>query len=97
MAIAAHAGRVIAAPEILFRLPGDVIRDQEIESSVVVVVEPRGARSPPSEVFNSGAPGHIGERAVAVVAVENAAAVAEDEKIGKAVVVVIADGDSHSE
>ncbi len=69
-----------------------VVRDEQIEVAVAVVVQKTAARTP--AVFRSsdaGLLGHIGERAVAVVVVEDVAAKVGDEEIVEAVVVVVAD------
>ena len=83
MAIAAHARAAVATIEVALRRPVDVVGDDEIESAVIVVIEPRGARCPPSRVLHACLRGHIGEGAVAIVVIEDAAAVAEDEQVRK--------------
>ena len=70
-------------------------RDEEVEPAVVVVVEPDGAGGP-SWSRDPRLLGHIGERAVAVVAVQNAAPVLRDVKIGKTIAVIVAHGCTHA-
>ena len=72
-----------------------VVRDEEVEPAVTVVVEERGAASPLA-VVDSGPRGHVGERAVTVVVVEDARAVGRDVEIAVAVVVVVAHRQAHA-
>ena len=65
----------------------------KIESAVVVVVEPHGARAP-SRRRDSGLLRHIGERAVAVVVIQNASPILRHVDVGEAVAVVIAHRDA---
>src|SRR4029077_12214231 len=97
MAVAAHAGSPIATVKVMFGRPVDVIGDDEVESSVVVVIEPRSARSPPAEILHTRPCADIGEGTIAIVVVEDGTAVAEHEQVRKAVVVVVTHGHSHSE
>ncbi len=71
------------------------LADEKVKLSIIVVVEPDGARTParrshPSLFCD------VGEGAVAIVAVENVATILSDVKIGKTVAVVVADGNTHS-
>src|SRR5579884_278897 len=97
MAVTPHSRTTIAAPEVPFRRPIDIVSDHQIEAPVVVGIKPRRTRSPASRVLDPRLPGHIGERSIAIVAIENRSPVAADEQIGKAVVVIVAHGDSHPE
>ena len=66
IAVAAHAGAVASAPEIAIGRPIDVVGDDEIETAIVVVVEPESA----GVQAGSADPGFLGdicEGAVAVV------------------------------
>ena len=91
---------VVAAGEMAAVAVIDETADEQIEPAVVVEIEPDGAGGPVI-LENFGAqPGvlaHVGEGAVAVVAVEDGAAVGGDEQIGEAVVIVIAHGHAHAE
>src|SRR6185437_5827814 len=89
MAIAAHARTVFAAPEIAIRRPVDVIRDDEIKMTIIIIVKPRGAGGPSASISYTRALRNVSESAVSVVVVQNAAAVSENKQIGKAIIVVI--------
>ena len=73
----------------------DEAADEEIEAAVVVVIEPDGAGGPAGS-GNAGFFGDVGEGAVAIVAIENAAAILRDVEIGETVGVVVANGDAHA-
>src|SRR5260221_188858 len=94
IAVGAIAGTFLAAPEIVFGRPVDVIENDEIEIAVVVVIEPGGAGGPAAFVGDTSFCGDIGEGTVAVVVIKDGAVVAGDVEVGKAVVIVIGDGDS---
>ena len=71
----------------------EIARDQQIEAAVAVVVDPRAAAA----VAGRGRRQprlrrHVGEGAVAVVAIQGVVAVAGDEQVVEAVVVEVADG-----
>ena len=68
--------------------------DEEIETAIVVVVEPDGAGTPPGQ--HTRFLGDVGKRAVAVVVIENVATVRGDVDVRKTIAVVIANGYSHS-
>ena len=97
MAVAAHARSAIATIEVALGRPVHIIRDHEIESAIVVIVEPCRARCPPARVRDCRARRHIGERSVTIVVIEDAASVAAQEEIRVSVVVKITDGDTHAE
>src|SRR5436309_15665865 len=65
MAVAPHPQSVIAAPEVVLRRPRHVVHNHQVQPSVVVVVEPGGARTPPPYIFHSRTRRHIREPAVA--------------------------------
>src|SRR5450432_2859419 len=94
IAIRAIAGPPLAAPQIIFGSPLDVIGDQQVEITVFVVIEPSGAGGPSTFIGDSGLGGDIGKRAVAIVVIQNRAAVAGDIQVGVAVVIEIADRDA---
>src|SRR5262249_54128346 len=93
--VVALFGSFIAAELVFGFIELDKAADKEIELAVVVVVEPNRARCPPGS-RNSSFFRDVSECAVAVVAVENAAAVLRDVEVGKSVAVVIANGDAHA-
>src|SRR4051812_8105600 len=66
------------------------LTDKQIELAVVVVVEPHGARRPAWR-RNTGLLCDVGESAIAVVVIENAAPVLGNIKIWEAVAIVVAD------
>src|SRR5208283_4179433 len=72
-----------------------VAADEEIGTTVTVVIEPSGADRPAVNIDPSFF-GHIFEGAVAAVAIENRPAVAGHEQIDKAVVVEIGGDCGHS-
>src|SRR6185312_15404904 len=60
----------------------DVVGDEEIEPAIAVVVDEAAARAPTlARIVEAGLFRDIGERAVAVVAVENIVAPVGDEQI----------------
>ena len=67
----------------------DEAADEQVEAAVVVVIEPNGADAQPGAA-TPGFFGDVGEGAVAVIAVEDAAAVLRHVEIGEAVGVVVA-------
>src|SRR5260370_38514038 len=70
--------------------------DKQIQASVVVVIKPVVARGP-SGHRQAGFVRYVGERSVAIVLIQNAAAVCGHEQVGVAVVIVIAHGHAHAE
>ena len=95
---ARHRDLVVAAIRALprtrrrRRIEVDVVGDEQIEAAVAVVVEEAAAGAPAlRRSRHAGLLGHVGERAVAVVVVEDVAAPVADEQIVEAVVVVVAD------
>ena len=87
------AVRVLAGLRQLLERRVQVVRDEQIEAAVAVVVDPGAAGAVAHVVLQQARlRGHVGERAVAVVAIEHVLAVVGDEEIVEAVVVVVADG-----
>src|SRR5262249_52753548 len=93
-AIVMAAELVVAAGELARVI--DEAADEQVQATVVVVIEPHGARSPARQA-QTGFRGHISECAVAVVVIKNATTVGGDEEVGVTVVVVIAHGYAHPE
>src|SRR5580704_104226 len=89
IAVRTIAGCALTAPEIVLRTPLDVIRNNEVEVAIPVVVEPRRAGGPSTLIGDSSLGSHLGEGSIAVVVIENGAAVAGDVEIRIAVVVEI--------
>ena len=86
----------VGAQETLVQPVLDEAADEEIQQPIVVVIEPDGARRPPGR-GHARFCGHIGERPIAVVAIEQRASIAGDEDVRPAIVVVVADRDAHAE
>src|ERR1051325_3446129 len=74
----------------------DEVADEQVWRSVAVVVEPDGGRVQ-ARRFESGLRGYIGERAVAVVPVQDIAPIGSDEQVGSSVEIVIAGGHANAE
>src|SRR5579883_864428 len=93
--IAIVAGGVLSARGHPGLVEHHVVRDEQVEPAVAVVIDPRAAAAvADARVQQAGAFGHIGEGAVAVVVEQQVLAPAGDEKIVEAVVIVIPDGDA---
>ena len=78
------------APDVVLLVPLDVVRDEEVELAVAVVVEPGGAGRE-GGVAQAGLRGHVAELAGAFVVKEVVAAESGDVDVVAAVVIVIAD------
>src|SRR6267143_2496921 len=87
---------VIAAGEFLLRAIVNKTADEEVKTAIIVEVEPYRAGGPAGR-SKAGFLSHVGERAVAIVLVENASSIGCDEDIRPPVVVVVTDGNAHSE
>src|ERR1039457_728301 len=61
------------------------------------MVEPSRTRSPPPGILYSCVCRDVRKAAISVVVIKNAARVAENEQVGEAVIVVVADGNAHAE
>src|SRR5439155_19264273 len=90
MAVGAVARPALSAPGIILRTPFDVVADHEVQVAVLVIVEPAGAGGPSVFVGHTRLGRDVPESSVAVIVIENGAAVACDVKVRKAVVVKIA-------
>ena len=84
-----RAGLVTGEREI------QVVRHEQIEIAIAVVIEEGRARAP-ERIAHARVACHIGERPVSVVAKQRIRSEARDEEIQVAVVVVVADRDSHA-
>ena len=77
----------------LIEVENQVVRDEQIQPAVAVVVHPRATTAPALPgMRQAGRLRYIRERAVAVVAVQDVLRPAGDKKILETVVVVVADG-----
>ena len=77
------------------KVPLEVPGHKEIEIPVIVVIQKAGAHGP-AFGLDAGLCGHVGKCSVAIIVVENAAAVVRDEQIRKAVVVIVSHGGAHA-
>src|SRR5208282_757777 len=73
----------------------DVTPDEQIDAAVTIVVQPSGADRPAIHL-DTGLFGHVFERAVAAVAIENRSPIAGYEQIDKAIVVEVGGNRSHA-
>ena len=94
-AVVAVTALTVAAKLVLGLVEIHKPADKEVEFSVVVIVKPDRTRCPALS-GQAGFAGHIGERAVTVVVIENHAVVLCHEEVGQAVAVVIADRYAHA-
>src|SRR4051794_5044478 len=69
--------------------------DKEIEFAVPVVVKPDGSGSPP-RCSDSSFGGYIRESAVAIIVVQNAAAILRDVEVRNAIAIIVTNGHAHS-
>src|SRR6185295_1028757 len=94
---AGHLNTLVAAQARVGRRSGgeiqvDVVRHEEIETAVPVVIEKGAAGAPPrAGVRDPRAIGHLLKAAVAAVVIQTISSPVADEQIVVAVVVVIAD------
>jgi hypothetical protein len=95
-AVVLLADLVIAALELVLAGVVHKAADEQIEFSIVVVVEPDGAGGP-SGSGEAGFLRDVGEGPVMIVFVQRALAIGGDEDVGPAVIVVVADSHAHAE
>ena len=89
--VVAAVGR-LTGPRRLLRIEVHVTGDEQIQQPVTVVVDEAAARAPHARrPGHAGLLGHVGEGAVAVVAVEDVPSPAGHEQIVEAVVVEVPD------
>ena len=74
---------------------GNVVDNVEVQPAVAVIVREGGAGAPPG-VSNPRGLRDVGERAIAVVAIQCVAAVIADVKVRPAIVVVVAGSNTHA-
>src|SRR5208282_923568 len=94
IAVRTITGAAFSAPEVGLGSPLDIISDNEIEPAIFVVVKPSCTGGPSAFIGYTGFSGNVRESSIAVVVVENRAAVAGDVQIGVTVIVVVPDGDT---
>jgi hypothetical protein len=95
-AVVPLAELVVAAEHFAVAGELDEAADEQIQPAVVVVIEPHGARRP-ARCGDTGLVRHVGESSVAIVLIQDAAAVRRHEQVRKTVIVVITDGNAHPE
>src|SRR5580700_11567054 len=93
MAVAAHIA-VQRADRILIHFPLAVIDNEEVEQTVIVIVEPPGAHGPHFVTIEQSTAYarsrcHVGKRSVSVVMKSLIAGYVYDEQIGPSVIIVI--------
>ena len=87
--------RILVAAKCVFGLREIAeAADEEIELAIVVVVEPDGATTPAGR-RHAGLVRHVGESAIAIVVIENAARVLGHVQVGQAIAVVVAHRHPH--
>src|SRR6185312_4753069 len=96
VAVAPHSRSAIATIKVMLGRPIDIVRDYQIKQPVVVVVKPRRTRRPSARVLNPRMISNVGKCTVTIIVIENAPAIAADEKIGKRTITEVAHSDSHS-
>ena len=87
---------VEAAEDVVLGRPLHVVADEQIEQAVAIEVEPERRRAECLAPAEAARLGDVDECALAGVAEQTVLADAGDEDVGKAVVVVVADGDAHA-
>ena len=80
-AVEALAELVVAAEHVVLQVELDKRAEEQVEAAVVVVVEPHGAGGPVRRLVQAGLLRDVGKGPVAVVAIENRAAVGGDEDV----------------
>jgi hypothetical protein len=95
-AIILAAQLVVAAREVMLGPVIDEAAHEQIQAPVVIVVEPDRAGGP-SGGRQAGLFGDVGELSVAVIVIQDRAAVRGDKQVGKTVVVIVAHGYAHAE
>ena len=76
--------------------PLDVVADQQVEQAVAIEIEPEGRGAEGAAAAQSGLLRDVDKAAAAVVLEEAVLPDRGDQQVGKAVVVVVADGHSHA-
>src|SRR5260370_2426165 len=94
MAVRAITRAMLAAPDIIFRRPFDVVGDKQIQPAIFVIVKPSGAGGPSTFVGHGGLFGDVSKGAVAIVVIKDGSAVTRDVNVWEAVVVVVAHGNT---
>src|SRR5450755_1413083 len=87
------AGGVLAGHRSVLQIEADVVRDEQIEMAVSIIVQECAPGTPTRRTIfpKAGLLGHLGERAIAIVAVEAVLSEVGDEDIVETVVVIVGD------
>ena len=85
--------RVLSRWRDFVEIENEIVGEEQVEASIAVVVHPGAACAPAiAEVQQACRLRHVGESAVAVVAIQNVLRPAGDENVVAPVVVVVGDG-----
>src|SRR5580698_11481472 len=93
MAIGAETVFAGASVQDIVKVPLHITGNDEVKTSVVVVVNP-GGTGHPAGAGNTRRTGHVCEGTVTIVVVKRAASVPGDIKVFESIVVVIANGNA---
>src|SRR6266404_3059347 len=93
MAVGAKALLVLAAPDVI-EVPLHIAHDDQVEQAIVIKIHPRRAGGP-AAARDSSLFGDVGECSVAIIVIELVAAERGHVEVLEAIIVEIADGDSH--
>ena len=88
-------GLLVATEFVLGFVKVHETANEQIEPSIVVIVEPDGTGGPTGS-RQAGLFGYVRERSISIVVIENAAAVLRDVQIGPAVGIEVSDSDAHA-
>src|SRR6266404_2349892 len=94
-AVKSRFGLLVAAEFVLGFIEIDEPAHEQIQAPIVVVIEPYRARRPARRGHTSLCR-NIGERAIAIIVVENAASVLRYIQVGPTFSVIVAHRDAHS-
>src|SRR5205085_3220459 len=89
MAVGSVSGAVFAAPDVVLGRPLDVIRDDQIQPAVLVIIKPSCTGRPPPSIGNTALRRNISERPVAVIVVEDGASITGHIQVGVAVIIEV--------
>ena len=84
-----------AAALAVFRIPFHVAGDKQIQLAVVVIIK-ETRRNRPASSTDTRLRGHVSKAAIPVVMVKNVLSIAGDVEVGIAIIIVVADRDSHA-
>ena len=91
MTVGTIARPMFSTPDINLWSPLNVVRDEQIEPAILVVIKPSCTGRPAALVRNAGLSRDVGECAISVVVVENGVVITGYVKIRVAIVIKVAD------